>query len=127
MARRTPPTLPPAMPPVGHAAMMWEVDQLPLPSKTQDERAAAANLTQSLRRMADDLHARNLANGVALARQAAGQGGPLADVFAELGRRYSHLLDGAGTQTVLTEGVLAKPRATKLQRPAFRVIEGGPA
>ena len=127
MARRTPPTLPPASPPVGHAEMMREVDRLPIPPETAEERAASASLTQSLRTMADRLHAQNLANGVALAQLAATQHGPLADVFAELGRRYSHLLDGTGTQTVLTEGVLAKPRATKPQRPAFRVIEGGPA
>ena len=75
--------------------------------------------------MADDLHARNLANGVALAQQAAGQGGPLADVFAELGRRYSHLLTRAGSRTELGKTGIVQPAASTVKRLAFKVIEGG--
>ena len=50
----------------------------------------------------------NLMNAVYLAQQAAAGFGPLVDHFAELGRRYAHLLE-------------APPK------PSLRVIEGGNA
>jgi hypothetical protein len=54
------------------------------------------------------LQKRNLSNAVYLAQQAAAGYGPLVEHFAELGRRYAHLLE-------------APPK------PSLRVIEGGNA
>ena len=121
--------------------MMREVDALPTPPKWPAQQAASALTSRNLRSAADALHTRNLANGVALAQQAADGHGPLASVFAELGRRYSHLLaDQRRSQAfpcgaiasradfvgVLLEvaGVGETPTA-KVPHTPFRVIEGG--
>ncbi len=140
MARRPQPPTPPAMPPTSYDAMMREVDALPLPPRSANELAAEASITQSLRSAADALRAENLANGLALAQQAAARRGPLVDVFAEIGRRYGHLLVGkvepqmrGGANLSRTDfvGVLLdvahapKARATKTPHAAFRVIEDG--
>ena len=138
MARRNPP---PASPPRGHAATMREVDQLPLPPETTEERAASASLTQLMKAAANALYAKNLANGVALAQQAAKQHGPLADVFAELGRRYGHLVEGKQrpkpsscraitsradfVEVLLDVAGLSGASVAKAPRTTFRVIEGG--
>ncbi len=125
MAHRTLRNAPPASPPSNYHAMMREVDGLPIPQKTANERAASARLSQRMRDMVDELRARNLANGLALAQQAAKHQGQLVDVFAELGRRYSHLLDETGGRTVLTEDGLVKLPARKPKRATLRLIEGG--
>ncbi len=121
MARRTPP----APIPTSHGEMMRVVDMLSVPQKSAEERAAEDNLTRRMNTLAEDLRTRNLANGLALAQQAARRQGPLVDVFAELGRRYVHLLDEVGGRTVLTEAGPVRLAPTKPQRTAFRVIEGG--
>ena len=91
MARRTPPVVPPAM-----------------PEMTAAEKAAQLHIAALLRNAAAGLHARNLSNAVLLAQQAACGHGPLVDHFAELGRRYAHLLD-----------------AKQAPRTSLRVVEGG--
>ena len=91
MARRTPPPAVPALPP-----------------PTATEEAAARSLTARMRRLADEVRARNLAGAVLLAQQAACGHGPLVEHFNQLGRDWGHLL-----------------RPTNAKRTAFQVIEGG--
>lgn len=69
-------------------------------------------LVARMRKLSAECRARNLANAVLLAEQAASGYGPLIDHFAELGRRYAR--------------PLLKPTPKEI-RKAFQVIEGGRA
>jgi hypothetical protein len=57
-------------------------------------------------KMASELRQKHLCNAIVLAAQAAAGNGPLIDEFAELGRRYGHLLSDPN-------------------KSHFQVIEGG--
>ena len=77
-------------------------------TKTAEEDAASRDIVACLKRLTAQAHAANLANAVLLAQQAACEHGPLVEHFAELGRRYSHLLE---------------PK--KATRATLRVVKGG--
>lgn len=79
-----------------------------MPPRTAKEEAQSRELVRQLERLSAELRQRNLTNAVYLAQQAVAGYGPLVDHFAELGRRYAHLLE-------------APPK------PSLRVIEGGNA
>ena len=79
-----------------------------LPPKTEQELKQDRELLAMLQDTTAVLRQRNLDNAVILAEQAAAGYGPLVEHFAELGRRYAHLLD-------------AQPK------PVLRVIKGGVA
>ncbi len=128
MARRTPP----APPPTSHAEMMRLVDALPLPPKPAEQQTSSGRYLQRLEGLTAELRTRNLANGLALAQQAAQRQGPLVNVFTEIGRRYGHLLNQAEVPTTTRtnvvdafEHVVAETCRPKPQRMVFRVIEGG--
>jgi hypothetical protein len=77
-----------------------------MPPKTEKEIEFDRDITARLLAAVAMRRQRNLDNAVHLARQAAAGRGPLVEHFAELGRRYSELLD-------------APPR------PSLRVVKGG--
>ena len=79
-----------------------------IPPKSAAELARSKELVRRLERVTAELHQRNLTNAVCLAQQASRGFGPLVEHFAELGRRYAHLLE-------------APPKIS------LRVIEGGNA
>ncbi len=95
MARRKAPTPPAAT-----------VTPPPMPPATEEEQAFDAEITRRLEGMAAEQQRRNLNSAVVLAQQAARGVGPLVEHFAELGRRYAHLVDTP-------------------PRPTLRVIDGG--
>lgn len=66
---------------------------LAIPPLTPEELAAERRITLGLQELADRLHRRNLHHAVLLAQQAQCGRGPLVEHFAEIGRRFSHLLD----------------------------------
>lgn len=73
------------------SAALAEPPALP-PLSAEELKAADQEITAKLRQLAKDLRQRNLENAVCLAQQAAAGYGPLVEHFAELGRRYGHLL-----------------------------------
>lgn len=77
-----------------------------MPPKSAAEAAADQSLLVRMQELTRMLEKRNLDRAVMLARQAAAGRGPLVDHFAEIGRRYAHLLD-------------APPKTS------LRVVEGG--
>ena len=77
-----------------------------LPPKLAAEAEADQSLLIMMQELTRTLEKRNLDRAVMLARQAAAGRGPLVDHFAELGRRYAHLLDAA-------------------PKTSLRVVEGG--
>ncbi len=95
MARRIPLPAPPAT-----------VSPPPMPPITEEETAFDLEITRRLEEMIIRQRQTNLSRAVVLAQQAARGTGPLVEHFAELGRRYAHLVD-------------APPQ------PTLRIIDGG--
>jgi hypothetical protein len=77
-----------------------------MPPVTEEEDAVSREITRRLEEMIIRQRQLNLSRAVVLAQQAARGTGPLVEHFAELGRRYAHLVD-------------------EPPRPALRVIDGG--
>lgn len=78
----------------------------PMPPTTDEEEASNREITRRLEEMIIRQRQLNLSRAVVLAQQAARDVGPLVEHFAELGRRYAHLVDTP-------------------PRPTLRVIDGG--
>ena len=63
-----------------------------LPPLSEEEKRADKDISRRLQKVARELQQRNLDRAVIPAQPAAAGCGPLVDHFAELGRRYAHLL-----------------------------------
>ena len=77
----------------------------PMPARTPEEIAKVAEISRRIEELTKIVRQQNLDHAVSLAQQAACGRGPLVDHFAELGRRFAHVVD-------------------KPPKPALRVIKG---
>jgi len=71
-----------------------------MPPKTEEEEAFSREITRRLDELIIRQQQLNLSCAVVLAQQAARGVGPLVEHFAELGRRYAHLLDAPPKPTL---------------------------
>jgi hypothetical protein len=65
----------------------------PMPPETDEEQRHSKEMIRKMEELIRQLQARNLANAVLLAQQAAAGRGVLVEHFAELGRRFGHTLN----------------------------------
>ena len=77
----------------------------PMPPRTSEEIAKIAEISRRIQELTKIVRQQNLDHAVSLAQQATCGRGPLVDHFAELGRRFAHIVD-------------------KPPKPPLRVIKG---
>ena len=65
----------------------------PMPARTPEEIAKIAEISRRIEELTKIVRQQNLDHAVTLAQMAARGRGPLVDHFAELGRRFVHVVD----------------------------------